>query len=96
MVEAKDAGGINMILALLEGILGGLRVWDEWLQPGGTNPCRTCHRLKVFLSVPGGSYGRDWTSCIGVRPLVRGSLHAHLNRRFWLIVRFCESKVPLL
>ena len=40
-VGAKGAGGINMILALLEGILGSLQIWSDWLEPGGTSPCRT-------------------------------------------------------
>ena len=35
-----------MILALLEDLLGGLRVRDDWLQLGGTSLCRT------FSSVP--------------------------------------------
>ena len=30
-VGASGAGGINMILALLEGALGGLRVQADWL-----------------------------------------------------------------
>ena len=30
-----------MILALLEGALGGLRVRDNWLKPGGISLCRT-------------------------------------------------------
>ena len=42
---ASDAGDINMILALLKGVIGRLEVWDDWLQPGGTNPCRT---LSLF------------------------------------------------
>ena len=33
----------------------GLRVWDDWLEPGGTSPCRTCHRPKIFLVVPDGA-----------------------------------------
>ena len=45
-------------------LLVGLRVWDDWLEPGGTNPCRTCHRLKVFLGILGGNWGGNWTSCI--------------------------------
>ena len=77
-------------------LLVGLRVRDNWLESGRTNPCRTYHHLKVFFGVPGGSCGGDWTSFISMRPLVRGSLYAHLNRRFWLIVRFCKSEVPLL
>ena len=32
-IGAKGATGINMILALLEGALGGLRVRDDWLLP---------------------------------------------------------------
>ena len=55
------AGGINMILALLEGVLGGVWFWDDWPEPGGTNPCRT---LSLFLGVLGGSWGGDWTSRI--------------------------------
>ena len=95
-VGANGADGIDMILTLLEGLLGGLRVPDNYLDPEGTNPCRTSHRPKVFLDVPDGSCGGDWISYIGMRPLVWGSLHAHLNRRFWLIVRFCKSEMPLL
>ena len=33
MVGTNGASGINMILALLEGVLGGLRVQEDWLQP---------------------------------------------------------------
>ena len=50
-----------MILALLEGVVGGLRFWDDWPELGGMNPCRT---LSLFLGALGGSYGGDWTSCI--------------------------------
>ena len=39
-VGAKSAASINIIFALLEGILGGLRIWSNWLQPKGTNLCR--------------------------------------------------------
>ena len=77
-------------------LLVGLRVQDDWLESGKTNLCRTCHCLKVFLGVLGGSCGGNWTSCIGMKSLVWGSLYAHLNCRFWLIVYFCESKVLLL
>ena len=54
-VGACGADGIKIVLALVS----GLRVWDNWLEPGGTNSCRTCHRLKVFFGVPDGSCGRD-------------------------------------
>ena len=50
-----------MILAFLEGVLGGLRFRDNWPEPGGMNPCRT---LSLFLDALGGSYGGDWTSRI--------------------------------
>ena len=60
-VGDKGAGGINMILTILEGLFGGLRVRDDWLEPGGLNPYRTCHRPKVFLGVLGGSWAGDQT-----------------------------------
>ena len=66
VVGAKGSGGIDMILALLEGLLGGLRVRDDGLEPGGTNLCRTCHCLKVFLGVLGGSQ----SSFFGVSKLI--------------------------
>ena len=50
-----------MILALLEGVLGGLRFWDDWPELGGMNPCRT---LPLFFRALGGSWGGDWTSRI--------------------------------
>ena len=50
-----------MILALLEGVLGGLRFWNDWPEPGGMNLCRT---LSLFLGALGGSWGGDWTSHI--------------------------------
>ena len=37
----------------------GLRVRDDWLESGGTNLCKTCHRPKVFLGVPDGSCSGD-------------------------------------
>ena len=37
----KGADSINMIFALLKGALGGLPIWDDWLESGGTSPCRT-------------------------------------------------------
>ena len=54
-IDVKGAGDIDMILTLLEGLLGGLRVWANWLEPEGMNPYRTCPRPKVFLGVLGGS-----------------------------------------
>ena len=63
-IGVKGAGGIDMILTLLEGLLGGLRVRDDWLEPGGMNPCRTYHRPKVFLNVLRRSGGEDWKTRI--------------------------------
>ena len=60
-VGIKGAGDIDMILALLEDVLGGLRVWDDWLQPGRTSLCRT---LSLFLGALGGGCGKDWASYI--------------------------------
>ena len=40
-------------------LLVGLRVWDDWLEPRGTNPYRICHRSKVLLGIPDRSCGRD-------------------------------------
>ena len=51
--QAAPAVYIKVIFALLV----GLRVWDDWLESEGTNLCRTCHRPKVFLGVPGRSCG---------------------------------------
>ena len=65
-VGAKGAGGIDMILAPLEGLLGGLWVRDDWLQPGKTNPCRTLSSWKVFLDVHDGSQ----SSFFGVSKLI--------------------------
>ena len=38
-VGANGVDGIDMILTLLEGLLGGLRVLDDCFDPEGTNPC---------------------------------------------------------
>ena len=40
-----------MILALLEDLLGGLRVWDDWLQLGGTSLCRTFSSVRLAEAV---------------------------------------------
>ena len=39
-------------------LLVGLRVWDDWLEPEGSNPCITCHCPKVFFDTLSGSF--DW------------------------------------
>ena len=46
-ISVKGAGGIDMILALLEDLLGGLRVWDDWLQLGGMSLCRTFSSVRL-------------------------------------------------
>ena len=40
-----------MILVLLEDLLGGLRVWDDWLQLGGTSLCRTFSSVRLAEAV---------------------------------------------
>ena len=45
-----------MILALLEGILGGLPFWDDWPEPGGINLCKT---MSLFLGALGGNWSGD-------------------------------------
>ena len=94
MVEASSADGINMILTLLEGLLGDLRVWDNWLEPEGMNPCITCHRPKVFLGVLGGSYGGDWTLFACEAPYSKESPRASgfLCPNGSVAGRFCKSK----
>ena len=47
---------IEVILKLLGGLFGGLLFRGDWLQLGGTSPCRT---LSLFLGVLGGSWGGD-------------------------------------
>ena len=86
-VGTKSAGGIDMILALLEGLLGGLRVCDDWFEPGRTTPCRT---LSSSESLP---------RCTWWKPefFLRG-IQTHLDCCAWLSVagRSCESLVPSL
>ena len=50
---------LTICIEIIFTLLVGPRVWDNWLEPGGTNLCRTCYHLKVFLSVPDKSWGRD-------------------------------------
>ena len=40
-----------MILALLEDLLGGLQVRDDWLQLGGTSLCRTFSSVRLAEAV---------------------------------------------
>ena len=51
VIGVKGAGGINMILALLEDLLGGLQVRDDWLQLGGTSLCRTFSSVRLAEAV---------------------------------------------
>ena len=53
--QVAPAVYIEVIFTLLD----GLWVWDDWLESGRINLCRTCHRPKVFLGVPIGGYGGD-------------------------------------
>ena len=40
-------------------LLVGLRVRDDWLEPGEKNPCRICYHSKVFFGILDGSCGGD-------------------------------------
>ena len=53
---------IKVVVKLLRGLLGSLPFWGDWLQLGGTSPCRT---LSLFLDVLGGCWGRDRLSVAG-------------------------------
>ena len=39
-----------MILVLLEDVFNGLRIWDDWLQPGGQVYAELCHCFLVYLA----------------------------------------------
>lgn len=54
-VDAKSSDSIDMTLALLEDLFGGLRVLNNRLESKGTNLYKTCHCLKVFLGGLGGN-----------------------------------------
>ena len=54
-VGAKDAGGINIILAFLNGFFSSLQVRDNWLQLGRVNPYRILSLLKIFFGILGKS-----------------------------------------
>ena len=64
-VRARDAGSMKIIFALL----GGLRVWDNWLELRGINPYKTCCRPKVFLGI----------FDVVVRSLIYRNLQEHLD-----------------
>ena len=51
MIGVKGAGNINIILALPEDLLGGLRVWDNWLQLGRTSLCRTFSSVRLAKAI---------------------------------------------
>ena len=85
MVGVKGAGDINLILALLEDVFGGLRVWDNWLQPGGTSLCRT---LSLFLDTLGGSCGENWTLCIACG---WGLSFGRVSKSIWIAVSHWNS-----
>ena len=41
----------QVILTLFKGLIGSLRVWDNWLQLGWTNPCKTLSLFERFSHV---------------------------------------------
>ena len=48
-VGAGSTSGIEMILALLEGLLGDLQVMDDWLGPRRTKPYRASSSPEGYL-----------------------------------------------
>ena len=70
-VDASDAGGISMIFALFESVLGGLRVWEDWLQPALLGTGVSCSEESPSLS--GLSYPAEWSGFLrGKVPTLRG------------------------
>ena len=63
-VDARGAGGIEMILAVLGPVSLACGFGTNGLSLKEKIHAEHCHRPKVFLGVLGGSYGGDWTSCI--------------------------------
>ena len=49
MVGASGAGGIEMILAVFRGLLNSLRVRDDGIEPGRTNPYRILSLSESLL-----------------------------------------------
>ena len=79
-VDARGAGGIEMILAVLGPVSLACGFGTNGLSLKEKIHAEHCHRPKVFLGILGGSYGGDWTSCIaGVRPLIQKSPQKHLD-----------------
>ena len=64
MVDASGVGGIKMIFAVLGPFLLVCEFGTNGLDLKEKIYTKYYHHLKVFLGVLGGSYGRDWTSCI--------------------------------
>ena len=107
-VGAKGAVGINMILKLLEGVLGGLRIWNEWLEPRETSLCRTLSSSEGLFRYtqrePG--QGLEYSKLEhpeGLRCLTRAyftrNLWArlgHYTRQSGVVFCKCKSLVPLL
>ena len=81
-VGVKRAGGIDMILALLEGLPVACGFGDNWLEIGGTNQCRT---LSSSEGLPRCNWRKRWWGLDLIHRWVRESLvrrspQEHLNR----------------
>ena len=73
-VGACGAGGIKIILALL----GGLRVWDGWLQLGEQILAELCHHSSVYSAEAG----------------MRTGTHASLGVRFFIVPKSIWITLP--
>ena len=78
MVDASSAGNIKMILAVLGPFLLACGFKTTGLSLKGKIHAEYCHRPKVFFSVLGRSFSRDWTSYIAwcEAPYLKESLRA--------------------
>ena len=80
-VGTKSAGGIDMIFALLEGLLGGLQDQGDWLWLGGRNLCRTLSSSEGLSWCTWRKLGwkLDLMHLLVRESLVRRSFQEHLN-----------------
>ena len=92
----KGAGGIKIILAVLWPFLLTCGFGTTGLSLKKKIHAEHCHRLKVFLSILGGSYGGDWTSYIAWCEASFSKESPRASGLLYPAERFRESENPLL
>ena len=98
-VGASGAGGIEMIPAVLGSFSLACAFGTTGLSLEEQVNAEYCHHPEGFLSVLGGSYGGDWTSCIA---WCKALYSKESPRASGLLFpaerggRFCESPLPSL